>query len=292
MTRQGGLAGADEGARRIVSSPPLTRQGMPDAPETHAAGAPAHEGSAGGESGNRPAVKLSVAVQLAAAIARPLGAAVNTPADTAPLAAADILAIARHPDFAAPLNRAIARMSALETIDIDAMQLRRLGRSAASNLALMLATGDAAIIGQASLLIGAMILHRHFLSQPLKSGREALRGILGDDIYQMATREAPVLHASLAGLDGGSFALDAGVAGSEEEARDIGRRIAATGGMALRLLVDRTEPFLVPLFAIRNPVPPDDGHETRLALPLTDQHAAHIVKLLHRRFPPWSRIVS
>ncbi|MFC0217407.1 hypothetical protein ACFFJ7_03250 [Pseudochelatococcus lubricantis] len=286
-------ASASTSAERIATLAPDTipaRERSLAGDETARSGFPVP-----GEDYSRPSVDFAIAARIAAAIARPLGAtrvAVGDFTGSGPISVAGMSVIARHASFGAALNRAAARLSKLEEIAIDTGHLRQLGRSSASSLSLTLATDDPAVVAQASLLVGAAILHRHFLSCTLKSEREALRGILGNDFYLVATREAPVLYAPLAGLAGGSLSIDASIATDDERARDIGRRITATGHATLCLLVERTEPFLAPLFAIRNPPPPDGGNGAGVVAPLTDQHCAHIVKLLQRRFPPWSPIVG
>ena len=113
-------------------------------------------------------MSLAVTSQIAAAIARPLGALKGDCALFGALHLDDVRAIAHHPFFTGPMNRATAQLSGLSAINFDIKHLRRLGYNQASQLALMLATSKSDHISQACLLIGAIVLHKHLLARALK----------------------------------------------------------------------------------------------------------------------------
>ncbi len=236
-----------------------------------------------------PAVSPLLAARLAESILRPLSASDSDGAATGfggldPRTRAAMCALAGHPGFNGPLNRAAAQLSGLGDIVFDAHDLLRVGRSQASDCALFLATAAPALLEQAALHLGAIVLHRQLVGLALKRDREALQRLLGEDTYHVATREAPVLYSAFGGLDDGSFTVTPAAIG---DGRGMALAIAAVGRRALHGFVAATEPTLTPLLAMRN------GRQSPGAgAPMTDRHLAQIAKLLHRRYGPWSPITG
>lgn len=235
-----------------------------------------------------PAVSPLLAARLAQSILRPLCAAGT--GDDAATGLGDLdartltamRALAVHPGFNGPLNRAAAQLSGLGDIVFDAHDLLRVGRSQASDCALFLATAAPALLDQAALHLGAIALHRQLVGLALKRDREALQRLLGEDTYHVATREAPVLYSAFASLDDGSFTVTPAAIADE---RRMALAIAAVGRRVLHGFVAATEPTLTPLLAMRN------GRQPAGA-PMTDRHLTQIAKLLHRRYGPWSPITG
>lgn len=237
-------------------------------------------------------VSLSTSTRIASAIAHPLAALNIDHAQFGPISLHDLQAISQHPFFSSSVNRAAAELAGLSKIAIDKSHLRRLGHSSASQIALLLATGDPELAEQASLLLGAIVLHKHLLARALKAEREQLQQLLGEDIYRIATREAPVLHASMAELDDGSFSMPAAFATNPVEAGKTGLRIIAVGQRVLHDFVSITEPLLSPLLGFRQPAQPVSESNQLKTTVMTDRHSVHIIRLLRRRFEPWLHTIA
>ncbi|MFT0891988.1 hypothetical protein [Pseudochelatococcus sp. G4_1912] len=300
------LTGA-EGATEAVIAPPLLQdEEFFAAPKLQEPGLPSHDELLGIDQlplkadprslahDIQHAVPISLAItsQIAAAIARPLEALNIDHAPFGLLTLDDARKIAQHPFFVGPLNRAAAHLSGLDKITIDAKHLRRLGHNSASQLSLLLATGDPAHIAESSLLVGAIVLHKHFLARALKAEREMLQRLMGADTYRIATREAPMLHAALAELDDGSFSIPPAFARGDAPAHDMGMAIIATGQRVLHDFVDMNEPSLTPLLAFRQASRSAARDNAPKTTAMTERHGAHIIRLLRRRFEPWSHTIA
>ncbi|MGV6871605.1 hypothetical protein ACUSIJ_02795 [Pseudochelatococcus sp. B33] len=244
-----------------------------------------------------PPASPALAARLAEAIVRPLsapGREGNPPGfgGLSDGAAAAMRALARHPGFSGPLNRAAARLSGLSDIVFDERALLRIGHSSASDCAVFLATAAPERLEEASLYLGSIVLHRQLLGLALRREREALQRILGEEIYRVATREAPVLHAIFADLDDRSFVVISAALGEEARERRTATGIAAVGQRVLRGFVAKTEPPLAPLMVMRGGGHAAAGGDAPALSAMTDRHLAHIAKLLQRRFGPWPPITG
>lgn len=234
-------------------------------------------------------VSPALAGRLAEAIVRPLAAIApgrrpTALADIDDRTAAAVTMLARHPSFEGPLSRAAARLSGLSDIVFDDCTLRRVGHSNASDCALFLATAAPALLEQAALHLGAIVLHRQLLRLALRREREALQRIVGEETYQIATREAPVLYAAFADLDDSDFVIEPAALGDEARERRMAHGIITVGQRSLHDFVILTEPSLAPLMDLRCGIADASDREVTA---MTNKHLAHIAKLLHRRFGPW-----
>jgi hypothetical protein len=227
-----------------------------------------------------------LAYRLAAVVARPLDVVDPDVGGLDPLSAATTRAIAANPHFRRPINRAVAQSLGLFDLAIDGEQIAAIAASERSRMAAALVADDLARVYEAALELAAVIVHKRALAFTLKADRERVRTAFGDEPYRIATREAPMLYASLTELDLGKADVEA-VASGAEGAPTFAKQLASRGLEALSAFVRREAPVLSPLFALRCPAQVDTVNRDRLAQLLGDAHCDHIVKLNRRRFAPW-----
>jgi len=221
---------------------------------------------------------FACAVRLAAASRLEPDLLADIPA--VPLTARDLLHLGRHDAFRRPFMAAAARKAGWE--GIGRADCARLTETPQGRLAMLVASAPPAEIRQAARIVASAVLHKHVLAATGKEERQRLRLALGTLCFQIATREAPTLHAGLALLDprdGAAAALldpDAGNASAALE--------KAGYGVLAAFLLHEASP-LARLFALRH------GESPGQPLP-SEQQVSALVKLLRRRMPEWSAIIG
>jgi len=221
-----------------------------------------------------------LAAALAARLVRPIGHFPATVHPLPPLAEGVLRALAADPAFGPPIQRAAAT-SLTPPLSIDGALLGRFHASAAARLAALLVVEPESTVKEAACLLAGVILHRGILAAVLKADRDRLRAAFGPAAFDVATREAALLHASLADIVDAP-AQGTCLAGADPEAV----RAAATrlGLATLRRFTDTTEPVLGALLALRFP---GGG-----GVPLGPEACDRIVRLMRRRMDAWSPIIA
>jgi hypothetical protein len=233
---------------------------------------------------------MDLAARLASVVARPLDLLDGALGGLEPLSAAETRAIAAHPAFRVPFNRAIASTLRLSEIAIDREHLQRLAQSPRSRLATLLVSQKMDLVERAALHLAAAIVHRRVLKLTLKAERARIKQVLGEDGYLVATREAPLLHAVLAELDSGS--VDAMIVESATAPAEARPRLIGLGLRALCGFVERVEPPLSGMMALRAEPALNAEPGRRAPDAVNDTHCDHIVRLVRRRVQPWAAIIG
>jgi hypothetical protein len=240
--------------------------------------------------------QLELAVRIAVLLKRPIGFIDDAYCRLASLEPAQVRAIATHPAFRAPINRAVEDSLGLTgslgvaAADIDTGMLSRLASSPRSRLAVLFATAPIEEVRQVAWMLAAAVLSKRIRGLVLKTDRELARDILGADGFDVATHEAPVLHPALCELDAKTdiaplFTADDDAAGRQEHIMAFGLQIAGR-------FLDTTEPALGKLFSLR--VPPSASYRERdqAVKPFGDVHCQQVVKFIRRRQQSWSAIIG
>jgi hypothetical protein len=107
--------------------------------------------------------QLELAVRIATLLKRPIAFIDDAYCRVAPLEPAQVRAIARHPAFRAPINRAVEDSTGIATTNIDGEMLSRLNSSPWSRLAVVIATAPMAHRHQGS---QCKITHRRKFVRP------------------------------------------------------------------------------------------------------------------------------
>jgi hypothetical protein len=224
--------------------------------------------------------------RVAAAALRPLEIIDGTHGALGPLSAAEVRGIAAHPAFGRPVNRAVARSLGLHAAGLKAATLKSFADSAPARLAALLAAQPAAPLSALALVVGAAVLHKRVLRLALKADRQRARAVLTDAGFELATQEAPVLHASLAGLDQGEVAATVFAEGADAGEGQLA--VVRLGFDVLGRLVAAVDPALLKLYVLR--LPPALGIAVGPALGAAD--CDQVVKLVRRRLPQWSATIA
>lgn len=221
-----------------------------------------------------------LAAALAARLVRPVGHFAASAQPWPPVSGEALRALAADPAFGPPIQRAAAA-ALMPMPAVDEALLGRLDQSAAARLAILLVVEPEPALREAARLLAGVILHRSILAAVLKADRERLRAAFGAAAFDVATREAALLHASMADLVDGP-AQGACLAGGDPEAV----RAAATrlGLSILRRFAGTTAPGLGALLALRFP--------GEAGAPLDPEACDHIVRLMRRRMDAWSPIIA
>lgn len=219
--------------------------------------------------------------RLAASLARPFDDADPLPGYWGPVAGVDVAALARHPDFAAPLAQAVARHRAVP--GLDASRLAHVSHRAGGRLALLIATAARGDLAEVARLVSAAVWHRRILRLALRAERARIRTLLGLENYNAATQEVPTLHPSLAFLDAGDPYWDR--ARGPDEA-DGARAVVEHGSGILLACARNADPALGAMAAVRH------GLDLDAAPPLPEALEQHLVKLVRRRVPSWSALIG
>jgi hypothetical protein len=234
--------------------------------------------------------QLELAVRIAMLLKRPIAFIDDAYCRVASLGPAEVRAIARHPAFRAPMNRAIEDSIGIATAGIDGEMLSRLSSSPWSRLAVVIATAPIEEVRQVAWILAAAVLSKRIRGLVLKADRELARETLGADGFDIATHEAPVLHPALCELDARPgkqplFTMDSDAAGRREQIMGFGLQIAGR-------FLDASEPVLGSLFSLR--VPPSANYPERehFVRPFGEAHCQQVVKLIRRRQQSWSVIIG
>jgi hypothetical protein len=227
---------------------------------------------------------LRLSAHLGWFLAKPLAFVDSAHESLSTLPVAALRGLAAQPDFAGPLNRAIAATLGLDSLTITLELVKRLAESAAGRLAVAMLTASEAVLEQAAAILAAAIIHRKVANAVMKEERNNLRQLLGNELFSLAVHEAPVMHGPLGELDRGlrEAALSDG---SPEERR---AHVMAVGWHGLLGFFDATEPLLSGLFLLRVPRAVRTSAPREMLPPMSLPHRDHVVKLLGRRVEPWA----
>jgi hypothetical protein len=234
--------------------------------------------------------QLRLAVRIAMLLKRPIGFVDDAHCRIAALEPAQIRAIAAHPAFHAPINRAVADHIGVAAAEIDSELPSRLAALPRSRLAVVMLTAPMEEVRQVAWMLAAAVLSRPIRGLVLKTDRELAREILGAEGFDVATHEAPVLHPALCELDARSgkavlFAADGDPAGTRERIMGFGLQIAGR-------FLDASEPALANVFALRLPPSANYSERDRSVKPFNEVHCQQVVKFIRRRQPSWSAITG
>jgi hypothetical protein len=234
--------------------------------------------------------QLELAVRLATLLKRPLAFIDDAHCRVAPLEPAQVRAIASHPAFRAPINRAVEASLGIATDNIDGEMLSRLDSFPRSRLAVVIATAPIKEVKQVAWMLAAAVLSKRIRGLVLKADRELAREILGADGFDVATHEAPVLHPALCELDARSgrqslFAGDSDAAGRQEKIMSFGLQIAGR-------FLDASEPVLAGLFSLRVPLSANYSERDQSVRPFGEIHCQQVVKFVRRRQQSWSATIG
>jgi hypothetical protein len=152
----------------------------------------------------------------------------------------------------------------------------RIAGSEESRLCLLLVNGTEQKIAPAVELVAAAVMQRRFLAAVTRRQREAIAEAFSEPARKLGLSEAPLLYPRLAELDAG------GMTGTGLPVREIGLG-------ALAAFVGRLEPELESAFRLRAGESAEDHIATDR---FDDVHARLIRKLLARKFPQWTQLIS
>jgi hypothetical protein len=237
-----------------------------------------------------PAVPLDaratgLAVRLAAMLASPFGVFPAAGAALAPLTPGELREAAAHPAFARPFGRAAGNALGLPRVVLGDETLARLAHSPAHRLAALVLMEPVPAVRAAGALLASAIVHGRVIRTTLRAERDHMRAALGDEGFEIATREAPMLHGCLAGLDNPVVTAEpllGGLAPAEASAR-----LAAYGVAVLTRFAAGIEPAFASLLSLRWV----EEHAAPAAVP-DEMQCTHIVRLLQRRMPAWSATIG
>lgn len=233
--------------------------------------------------------RLELAAQLAAVFVRPLDVFDSHAGRLEPLTATETRAIAAHPAFRAPLNRAMASALQLANTTLDEQQLARLNTDGRLRCAVLLVSQPQQALRQAATVVAAAVLHRRVLKIAFKAEIGRIREVLGAEGFEIATREAPLLHAALGELDA---AVDPAVFDAAVSAAEGQRHCLEFGLDILCRFVDGAVPALSDLMRFRCRSDLERQARGTVGKPLHAAHCDHIVKLIRRRMPSWSATIG
>lgn len=219
---------------------------------------------------------LEAAVRLAHVLCRPLDHCADAMLPTLPLPPSELRALAAHPAFHGPVNRAVAEAQGIGRIGLDGDVLARLSDRPLGRLALLVVTEPAARVETAARLLAAAVLHKRLAGLVFKADRQRAREVLGEAGFTLATSEAAVMHARLAELD----AVPA--QRSDIAALESAEAVLRFGYALLERTVATVEPQLAAFFRIRFGSFAGEPVGT-----VTAAHGEQILKLLRRSVASW-----
>ncbi|GMP12231.1 hypothetical protein TM239_64880 [Bradyrhizobium sp. TM239] len=231
---------------------------------------------------------LELAVRLASLLRRPIDYIDPHQRTLTPLDPGVIGAMADHPAFRAPINRAIAGQIGFDAVPIDDAMLGRLLRAPSSRLAVVILTAPMDEVAHVARLVAAAILSRRIRGTVMKADRERIRDALGDGVFEFAIQEVPVLYPALRELDLTSrneLLQPTGEHGTVGQIEQLG--MAALGGF-----LDSTEPSLAGPFTLRLPPATNYAGRTSAVGRFETIHCDQIVKIVRRRQQSWSAIID
>jgi len=232
-----------------------------------------------------PPRNIHLLVRIAAAIANPLDIVDDHFSSLDPFSAADLKAIAANPYFKTPINHALIQALSFDTLPLTAECFTRMWLLPQSRLALHLATSDLNVLQIAARFCAAAILHRRVIGLVLKADRARVRAAFGEDAFQVAVQEAPLLHANLAELNN-----DINTAGIFDPAKQLDVQLIRAGLQGLACFVEAREPALIRLFVSRFPPEMELENRHQTINKLNDAHCDQLAKLLRRRVDSWRDI--
>lgn len=224
-----------------------------------------------------------LAAVLAEALAHPLATFHPAQIRLAPLSDEVLVGAAVVPHFSGPLNRAASRQLGLADLPLGADFFDRLATRPLTRLAVLLVVEPIASIAAAALLVAGAVMHRSLVAVVLGSQRARLRAALGDAAFDVATREALLLHAPLVAAAGREP-----LPGLDDEAA-LRDGLVERGTRALHGAVASSEPALADLL-VRRFRPGWPG--VAQAEPFTADIVDHLLKLLRRRMPAWAASIA
>ena len=239
----------------------------------------------------RPALDrraIVLAARLAAVIVNPLGTFPGAVECLPPLAPKAVEKMARNFGFKRPLRKSISGALGLGALRLPRELVERFCLRSASRLCALLVTEPFELVDRAALDLSVAVAHRRILAVILKAERARLRQWIGDDRFEFATQQAPLLHRSLADLQD-FHALEE--YDGDDDAENRRSSLTNAGYRVLGAFVAACEPSLLPAFALRRPSATALMREMDAAR-VGDVQREQIVKLLRRRIAPWSAIIG
>jgi hypothetical protein len=207
-----------------------------------------------------------------------------------PLGAVELRRMVAHPAFRSPVSHALSASLGIDAIRIGSDFPARLAASARLRLAVLLTTDPIESINRVALILAAAVLSRKALRLVLKNERERARETLGNDGFEIATRETPGLHLALSDLDQVPDKTEILVGAGDLSARR--ESVLALGFATIGRFLDKVEPLLAQCLALRLPASLWFGERHRTVGELSDYHCEHVVKLVRRRQQPWLAIIG
>ena|GEM_PF-2420985 len=232
---------------------------------------------------------MGLAARLASTILNPVGYVDETRCGVGPLPPSVVKRIAADRSFGRPINRALSKELALDAINFDPALFERLPVNLRSRLALKLVTASAQDVATAALLTATCVLHRRVIGLVMKADRSRFVSVVGEAAFEVATREVPILHSSLAELDKTDGVWTACLDGDQAQMQLLLMRF---GLQVLAAFIDAVEPDLTQLFVLRYPEDMQLSSRRQSVGEFRDVHIDQLVKLLCRRMESWTDIIG
>ena len=232
---------------------------------------------------------MGLAARLASSILNPVNHVDETRCAIGALPPSVVKRLAADPSFGRPINRALLKELALDAINLDPALFERLPVNLRSRLALKLVTTTAQEVGAAALLTATCVMHRRVTGLVMKSDRSRFVAVVGEAAFEVATREVPILHSSLADLDKSDGVW---VGCFDGDAAQMQRGLTQFGLQVLCAFVDAVEPDLSQLFLLRYPEDFRLANRRQSVGEFRDVHLDQLAKLLCRRMETWTDIIG
>ncbi len=234
--------------------------------------------------------QMRLLAKLAEFLLRPVGFVDPGRLRAGPLGPEAIVAMARTPGFAAPINAVIVDALHLNAVAVEAELISRLATSTPHRLAALLLIGPIATVDRLAATLAAAILSKRVAGLILRSDRQRAREALGDEAFQFAVEEAPLLHAGLTELD--LKLAGAGLTGAADAPEALRAEIIDFGRSALGRFCDATAPVVADLLALRFPAASTYADRARTVTALKPSHVEQVVKLVRRKEQSWSAFID
>lgn len=230
-----------------------------------------------------------LAAHLAAVVVRPLDCVDDHAARLEPLTASEMRSIASHPAFRGPVNGALMRSLSLRETPLGPDLVEGLRDKAHVRCAVLLVSEPIEAVNAAIWSVASAILHKRVLKLTLKADLDRVRSILGTDGFEIASRQAPLLHAGLADFE---KAGDPRIFDPDTPEHESRRCVLELGHHAVLGFIERTNAALHALMLKRCPPVADGAAREKALRAITAEHCDHIVKVIRRRVPEWSPIIG
>jgi hypothetical protein len=234
--------------------------------------------------------RVELAARIAALLSRPIDYIDDAYCQIAPLQPAQVRAMAKHPSFRRPINRAVADSIGLAKFDVGKELMARLVSSPSSRLAAMICTSPMQEVQQIAFVMVAVVVSKRIRALVLKSEREIVREAIGNEGFTIGIHEAPVLYPALCELDGTPAEECSLSHESDEAARQV--LIFEFAMQILGRFLEASEPVLAELFALRIPPTVNYAKRDQVIRPFDGIHREQFLKLVRRRQKSWAAIID